>query len=540
MKRTELRVEHRYENRFLRQRQLRPGNRFYTLGSSRDADFRLLGTNVSGIHAVLEFREGQWYYSDVSRTEAQKTGVETPIKNNSEMKIGEHTIGLRLVEVNKELFQKEDRELDRKSGPQMWQQVVVRLKGHIVDTQFIPADSTYEFKYGMKSYKLDPPKNRQWVWKEIDNITIQQRLVYGSEKSFREGLSFEKLFPKEMRFGLFSAFGFIAVLFLSLSLVNQGRNIEEKQNVVDILVNKEDNPYTQMIFDAKVVKKKMAKSEKISASILDRGKPKGPNPDPNAKVEVLSPHKNPSGKNISFDLPAAGGGGSQQAIKQIKASNLAGLIGRISKRVVTGNSGLVKVNNKDNSIVNSALPQSKDFTTLANIAKGGSISGSPTGKGGVGTGTGNGVGTGTGNGTQRIGGIGTIGAGGASSYREYGALTPGSVGSGSVATIEEEADIGGGLDKEAIAQYIQTQIGFIRYCYERQLSAKPDLYGKIKVQFMIGATGSVSQSKIGSSTLQDAVVEGCILKRVASWVFPQPKGGTSVLVSYPFLFKSTN
>jgi hypothetical protein len=57
---------------------------------------------------------------------------------------------------------------------------------------------------------------------------------------------------------------------------------------------------------------------------------------------------------------------------------------------------------------------------------------------------------------------------------------------------------------------------------------------------MIGTNGKVIQQKIGLSTLKNAMVEGCILRRVAGWKFPIPKGDTSVLVSYPFLFKSTN
>ena len=105
--------------------------------------------------------------------------------------------------------------------------------------------------------------------------------------------------------------------------------------------------------------------------------------------------------------------------------------------------------------------------------------------------------------------------------------------------LEEETEIDGGLDKEAIARVIRSQLGQIRYCYERQLSASPELYGKILVKFTIGAAGSVVAQAIGNTSLNNAMVEGCILRRVAGWQFPTPKGGTNVLVTYPFLFKST-
>ncbi|MGZ3721801.1 MAG: AgmX/PglI C-terminal domain-containing protein, partial [Bdellovibrionales bacterium] len=120
-----------------------------------------------------------------------------------------------------------------------------------------------------------------------------------------------------------------------------------------------------------------------------------------------------------------------------------------------------------------------------------------------------------------------------------GALSVGNTGTADVGVLEEETEVEGGLDKEAIARVIRSQLGQIRYCYERQLSANPDLYGKILVKFTIGAAGSVTAQTIGNTSLNNAMVEGCILRRIAGWQFPNPKGGTNVLVSYPFLFKST-
>ncbi len=544
MKTTQLRVEHRHDNRFLRQRHLRPGNRYFTVGSSRDADFRLLGEDVRGIHAIIEFREDAWWVADVGSIEGsidseQKKAsvVEHKIAGPMKFEIGSHTLEVCPHEVRRVLFQKEERDIENARADELIHQVVVRQKGHVVETHFLPVEKSYEFRYGIKNEVLTPPKTKQWVWHEFGNLTVQQRIVGLSRRHNYQKTSWSDIVPEDLRKSIAGSLIAMGALFIAV-LVPFGGKDKKEEAVVEI--PKELNPYTQMIYDAKVVKKKMAKSEKITASILNRGKPKGPNPDPNSPVEILSPTKNTTGKNISYDVgpgagpangngKAAAAGGGQAAIRSIKAANLGGLIGRLSKRSVSTN--LVRVNNTDNANVSGGIPRGAVATPgLANIGKG-------TGLGGIGVGVGTGTG---GGGTHKIGGVGTIGAGGASSYREYGVLTAGSVGTGNVGTIEEEADIDGGLDRDVISQYISTQIGHIRYCYERQLSAKPDLYGKIKVQFTIGSTGSVVQSKIGSSTLQDAIVEGCILKRVASWVFPTPKGGTTVLVSYPFLFKSTN
>jgi TonB family protein len=114
----------------------------------------------------------------------------------------------------------------------------------------------------------------------------------------------------------------------------------------------------------------------------------------------------------------------------------------------------------------------------------------------------------------------------------------GNVGNASVGILKEETEVQGGLDREVIARYIQSQLGQIRYCYERQLSASPELYGKVKVKFTIGSEGSVVTQKVKRTSLKNAMVEGCILRRIASWRFPKPQGGTTVNVSYPFLFKS--
>lgn len=147
----------------------------------------------------------------------------------------------------------------------------------------------------------------------------------------------------------------------------------------------------------------------------------------------------------------------------------------------------------------------------------------------------------TGETTQSSLAVGTSGRGGGHGTGHFGGgLNQGKTGQGGVGLIEEESEIVGGLDREIIAQYIKTQLGQILYCYERQLSASPDLYGKIAVKFTIAGTGSVETQSINDTTLKNRNVENCILNKVAKWKFPEPRGGTKVLVTYPFLFKSTN
>lgn len=54
-------------------------------------------------------------------------------------------------------------------------------------------------------------------------------------------------------------------------------------------------------------------------------------------------------------------------------------------------------------------------------------------------------------------------------------------------------------------------------------------------RFVINADGKVTQADakgIGSDDL-----EHCLEARVRTWVFPAPRGGGTVVVSYPFVLK---
>lgn len=106
-----------------------------------------------------------------------------------------------------------------------------------------------------------------------------------------------------------------------------------------------------------------------------------------------------------------------------------------------------------------------------------------------------------------------------------------------VAMTAAPAQAGGGtLDRDAIRKVARAHIDEIRHCYNEALLRKPELAGKLMVDFHIEADGAVSSSAIKESTLGDAKMETCVAGVVKAWKFPQPKGG-SVQVSYPFEFE---
>jgi hypothetical protein len=159
------------------------------------------------------------------------------------------------------------------------------------------------------------------------------------------------------------------------------------------------------------------------------------------------------------------------------------------------------------------------------------------GYGGLGlSGTGRGGG-GTGEGTIGLGNLNTIGhGGGGGSGSGYGRGAGGLGGlRGSAPQIRSGAAmVQGSLSKEVIRRIIHRHINEIKFCYERELASRPDLEGRVSIKFIISGTGAVQMSAVGSSTLGNAKVEGCIAQAVRRWTFPQPKGGGVVIVTYPF------
>jgi TonB family protein len=163
------------------------------------------------------------------------------------------------------------------------------------------------------------------------------------------------------------------------------------------------------------------------------------------------------------------------------------------------------------------------------------------GFGGLGLrGTGSGGG-GTGEGTIGLGNLGTIGhGGGGGSGVGYGRGAGGlrGRGGGKVPKIKPgQAMVKGSLSKEVIRRVIRQHINEIRFCYEQVLATKPDLGGRVGVQFIISPTGAVQMSKLANSTLGNATVEQCIVKAVRRWTFPSPEGGGVVIVTYPFVLQ---
>jgi len=133
------------------------------------------------------------------------------------------------------------------------------------------------------------------------------------------------------------------------------------------------------------------------------------------------------------------------------------------------------------------------------------------------------------------GGYGTHGKGGGQAG--YGKMSLVGSSNSFFQPVEEEASVEGGLDREEIAAVIQRHLGQIRFCYEQGLNVKSNLNGRVAIRFFINAGGYVNTANIANTSLHSNDVESCIVSRLKSWKFPQPRGGVVVKVTYPFVLK---
>jgi hypothetical protein len=492
MGRPEVYIEHSLGNKRRKAIKLKPGQKdIYLIGSSMNADLRLSGENINGCHAVLQYRAPHWFLCDLSANGTTLIGneqvIEKQIDGTLEVKVGEHRLKLFAKEGQSNLFEKA-----QALGDAGMQQVVIRVKGRISETQILKATETFKVHTGIEEKILPAPTSGEWVITEIGNRTIQQRLVPTQEAAELAKLEMDQGLKRPVQITT----GVIVLLMLLMIFTHNSA----PEKVEDASLSKKD---MEMIFNAKVIKKKKQEIVKMSGS----------------KVKAGGDHDN-APKNTARTTPEESqapklGAKATAALTSLRNAGLSSLIGKIAKRA---NSKGLMVATTGVSADNANSGRAFYSTGTTTVGGGGSASKV---------------------GAFRLGGVGTQGkGGGAGNYKGGTALAGGSVGMGDVGVVDEETVIEGGLDRDVIAEVIKRNLGQIRYCYERQLSSDPHLYGKVMVNFAIQADGSVASTAIGSSTMKNAMVEGCIARRVAGFKFPLPKGGTIVKVSYPFLFKA--
>jgi hypothetical protein len=95
----------------------------------------------------------------------------------------------------------------------------------------------------------------------------------------------------------------------------------------------------------------------------------------------------------------------------------------------------------------------------------------------------------------------------------------------------------GSLNRDAIQKVINSGVGKIQRCYERQLLRQAGLAGKVQLEWTVATNGRVKSVRQIYSSLNSSQGVSCMMNVVRGWRFPSPKGG-EVIVNYPFIFKA--
>lgn len=467
---------------------------YHTVGTSKFADIQISSPGsltTDQISGIFEFKDQNWKYIQLDTSFEKKSGnsIETIIKTPLNLKLGSLDLVVTpFSRESKRIYQSVSETPLTDSGKKT-NLVAIYQEDRCLKTFLLPNVQTFSLQKHIQTdveLSFDLSESPSWSCREQGPYQVFYKTVTSPNQ--KEFLQQSQKLEKKDWIATWSVLGI-------MSLVTSAFFLIPKQNLMTLTSAPKAEPVYR---------------EVTLAPKPEETKPPESVPTPTAQMAV------PDQPAKTVQTQSSGGGASQaaSAIKSISMGRVSQLVGKIS--ATAGKS--------KNLVITSGVSADKGTTGRA-LSAIGSIEKSGTDWSKEGSKTGS-----------------FVAANGKVSNTDVrqGQLVTGKTGKSGVGLLDDESQVIGGLDREVIAAYIKSQLGQILYCYERQLSADPNLYGKIAVRFTIGSLGAVETQRISETTLRSASVENCILQRVAAWKFPVPEGGTKVNVTYPFLFKSTN
>ena len=455
-------------------------------GSSRLAQIISQDPTTTPIEGVFEFKNNEWMFYDLHR-ERIENALTCKIDDEILLKLDSSQLKILCFEKKTNVSESLDQSATaaeaqkNDSSRKPYQLFVVRHGKQVLETRVL------EFSENFKSDKIEncptmkPVQADSWNRQTVGLYEISQKTVYLKSQNDISGFSKSDLLDEDSQKN--------ATIIISASFLIGLLALFSPKGSTDFAP-----PEIPKTVQRIIVRNEVRKPKSASAPIAERTPSSIPEPTQSEKT---------TGSKVAHLL------------KNIQSGRISTLIGKVSAQIAKSKNliisgGLAAGTAQTGPALSALGPVDKSGRDWSTDAKGAGLT------------------------------VNTQGKGGGKNTHSFGSLAGGKVGSGGVGLIEDESEVTGGLDRDIIAQYIKSQLGQILYCYERQLSAQPDLFGKVAIRFEIGSAGEVTSQKIGDTTLKNSSVEGCILNRVAAWKFPAPQGGTKVLVTYPFLFKSTN
>jgi len=105
------------------------------------------------------------------------------------------------------------------------------------------------------------------------------------------------------------------------------------------------------------------------------------------------------------------------------------------------------------------------------------------------------------------------------------------------AGIPSETVVLGSMDPDIIRKILLDHLPQFRYCYQKELERLgSEVSGVVKLNFIIGASGYVSQAGVDGSSPLPVDVKKCVVGVLRGISFPEPNGGGTVEVRQPMNF----
>jgi outer membrane biosynthesis protein TonB len=463
---------------------LSPGSSMFTFGSSKLSQLISIDATLESYELLISFKNNEWNVTNLNKKTTQSNFPPTQIiQKEITIQFSQSKISFDVFEKNSNLFEQLENKYStlQKPGTLPHQLYVVKLGTRVLETKISPVDKKFIPSCTEEKIFVDPIRSNEWVKKEWNKYQVMQKTIYLSHVDDLTSINADQFIDKESRKANLAivGMGFLIGLVAIFSP-------KSKHETMAVIPQSATKMIVRTDFKKSTIQKVQPAQEKVAQKAPTAG--------------------------TSTDSPSAGGGKVAGLLKNLNTSRISSMLAKVSAQSAKSKNAMF-----GKGVVAGTAPAGRAIAALGPASK--NWAADTQGKGLT---------------------ISTAGVGGGNSTSGMGSLQGGKIGQGGVGLIEEESEVVGGLDRDVIASYIKTQLGQILYCYERQLSANKDLFGKVAVKFTIDPTGKVEAQNIGDTTLKNATVEGCILNKVALWKFPAPQGGTKVNVTYPFLFKSTN
>ncbi len=447
-----------------------------TFGTARVCGINSIDTTITPFEGVFQLTDEGWMYIDMSPSHVEDNKT-TLLSMSSRLNFDDSQLEFDVYEKDINHLESFKSFSSSVQGGAQQQLFIVTYNNQFVRSELVDLKGQFRLVEVNPAIQVQVKNSDSWVQDTFENYVVQQKTINVEDLKALASIPKNELIDEDTKKPM------VIALSAALVLLFVGFFLPKPQHEITRWEPRE----AQRI----VVNMESLKKRKV------------------AQVKAEEIQKEDKKKQTSKGGKVAG------LLKNLNTGRISNLVGKVSVGEAVSKNIVVQ-----NGIKAGTAPSGRALSALGNS----NASGRDWGVEGSGQGV----------------SVGTIGKGSGRSLAGVGGLSAGRTGAGNVGLIEDEGEVSGGLDRDVIAEYIRNQIGHILACYDRRLAAKKDLGGKVSVKFTIGAQGSVETQNITESTMRDATVEGCILNRVAKWTFPAPNGGTKVIVTYPFLFKSTN